>query len=779
MKTLDKCRWERWVLVGAMCAGGFAAPVKAGSTFTIGDQDFKLEGQPFIIRGGEMHYPRIPREYWSHRLQMARALGLNTVSTYVFWNVHEPPAGQFDFTGNADVAEFCRLAQRAGLKVIVRPGPYVCGEWDFGGLPWWLLKDSDVRVRTRQPHFLVACRRYLHEVGRQLAPLQVTKGGPIIMVQVENEYDGYGRDRQYPAALRSYLTEAGVDVPFFSSEMTWSLKRATGQDLFRAIGFSSKPEAEFNSLRAVQPSGPLMCSEFYTGWYDSWGRRSSRGDLQAEALGALTWLLEHKASFNLYMVHGGTTFGFRSGANCPPYLPQPTSYDYGAPISEAGWDTPKFHTLRALFTKHLTASEQLPDIPPRNPVMEIPPIELSEMAPLFAHLPKAKSAIRPQCMELFDQPHGCILYRTKLPVGGGERLVITELHDYGLVFVAGKKIATLDRGRKQNSTTLPARDAEVTLDLLVEALGRVNYGEYLHDRKGITEKVELMRGSDVRELTGWEVFNVPLYDGDLARLKFQKGKTDQPAFYRGRFNLREVGDTFLDLRTWGKGVAWVNGHNLGRFWDIGPQQTLYCPGPWLRKGANELIILELNGAQNHAVAGLSEPILDEVNPGATGKVHRKASQALNLTESQPIQSGVFPPGAALQTVTIAAAKGRYLCLEVLSSHSGDQYATCAELDFVGSNGKELARDQWKVVYADSEEVEAEDGSADNVLDSNPGTFWHTQWQAAKPEHPHHLVIDLGREETLTGLRYLPRQDSPNGRIQGFRLFLSATPFPGL
>jgi beta-galactosidase len=298
----------------------------------------------------------------------------------------------------------------------------------------------------------------------------------------------------------------------------------------RTVGFSRDAAKHFKDLRSIQPSGPLMCSEFYTGWYDSWGRRSSRGDLRPEAREALKWMLEHKASFNLYMAHGGTTFGFRSGANCAPYLPQPTSYDYSAPISEAGWETPKFHTMRELFAKHVAPSERLLEIPPRNPVIQIAPVKLAETASLFARLPRAKKEARPKCMEYFDQPHGCILYRTKLPASRGERLLISELHDYCLAFVDGKKIATLDRGRKQNSVVLPVREAEATLDLLVEALGRVNFGDYLHDRKGITEKVELVQGSDVRELTGWEVFNLALYDEDLATLKFQKGRTDLPAF---------------------------------------------------------------------------------------------------------------------------------------------------------------------------------------------------------------------------------------------------------
>ena len=762
-----------------LLAGPSAITARSDAIFAIGEEDFLMNGKPFAIRSGEMHYPRIPREYWTHRLRMAHAMGLNTVSTYVFWNVHEPQPGKFDFSGNADIAEFCRLAQREGLKVLLRPGPYICGEWDFGGLPWWLLKDPKVRVRTRNPVFLDACRRYFKALGEQLARLQITKGGPIIMVQVENEYDGFGHDGQYIVALRDALVEAGFEVPFFSSEMTWSVRKNADDGLFRTVGLGRNPVADFQSLRAVQPSGPLMAGECYTGWFDRWGRGSVRSGNSSNLVNTLRWMLNHGTSFNLYMAHGGTSFGFFAGANDGPYLPQPTSYDYDAPISEAGWDTPKFYAVRELLAKSLAPGETLPEVPKRNPVIQIPPIEALEVAPITVNLPEAKRATHPQPMELYDQPAGCVLYRTKLPKGGGERLLIREVHDYAIVLLNGKTIATLDRGRKQDSVVLPPRKEETTLDLLVEAMGRVNFGDRMFDCKGITEKVELVKGSSPQELIDWEVFNLPLNKEELSTLKFQKGQAEGPAFYRARFALREVGDTFLDMREWGKGVVWVNGHNLGRFWAIGPQQTLYCPGPWLKKGANELVVLELNGAKKHSVAGLTEPILNEMNPRATGRVHRTPDQALNLTNLQPIHSGSFAPGGAWQTLKFTPTKGRYFCLEALNSYHDDEYATCAELDLLDADARALPRHGWKIIYADSEEVLAEDGGGDNVLDSRSDTYWHTQWEISKPKHPHQLVIDLGREETIGGLRYLPRQDKPNGQIRDFRLFLSTKPLPGL
>jgi beta-galactosidase len=764
------------VLVGVLLATGAAL----AGTFAIGEKDFLLDGQPFVIRSGEMHYPRVPRGYWGHRLKMIRALGLNTVSTYLFWSEHERRPGQFDFTGNLDVAEFCRVAQQEGLKVIVRPGPYVCAEWDMGGLPAWLLKDREVRLRTRDPRFLEPTRRYFKAVGEQLAPLQVTKGGPILMAQVENEYGDYGGDKAYLGVVRDGLQEVGFEVPFFVHEMGWSAPKTVRDDIFHSVGFSGEADKRFQALRLVQPKGPLLCMEFYWGWFDSWARRRRGPGDYSHVVKSLAWMLENGASFNIYLVHGGTTFGFQGGANGPPYVPQLTSYDWDAPISEAGWETPKYGDIRQLMAKHLPPGERLPEVPARNPVIRIPAIELSEAASVWDHLPKPKKETRPRNMEVYDQAHGCILYRIKLPKGRGERLTIRQPHDYCMVFIDGKLVGTVDRSRKQDALALPAREQDATLDLLVEEMGRIDFGNSLADRKGITERVDLMTGAGAYELTGWEVFNLPLADGDLKALKFEKGKSRVPAFFRAEFNLKETGDTFLDLRSWGKGVVWVNGRNLGRFWSVGPQQTLYCPGPWLKNGRNELIVLELTGARERRVAGLAEPILDRINPRALGELHRQPGQTLDLSGVEPVQTGGFPPGDGWQTVKVDSARGRYLCLEALSAQKGDEFTACAELSLLGPGGQELPREGWKIVYADSEETEGEDGRADNVLDGDAKTFWHTQWDAAKAKPPHHVVIDLGREETITGLRYLPRQDGlPNGRIREFRVYVSAKPFPGL
>jgi beta-galactosidase len=511
------------------------------------------------------------------------------------------------------VAAFCRLAQAEGLKVILRPGPYSCAEWDFGGLPYWLMQYPEIKVRTQDPRYLEACKRYLAEVGKQLAPLQITRGGPIIMVQVENEYGAFGKDKQYIGILRDDLQAAGFDVPFFTCDSPSDLQNAARDEIFCAVNFGGKPESNIKSMLAFRPHAPLFVSEFYPGWFDSWGKPHHTGET-AVLVKDLAWMLDHNVSFSLYMAHGGTSFGFSAGANSPPFSPQATSYDYDAPISEAGWETSKFYALRELFLRHLAPGETLPKVPARNPVISIPPITLAKGASLFSNLPSPKTDSSPRPMEAYGQSRGAILYRTGLPAGSAAELRILQPHDYALVFLDGKKVATLDRRLDQNTVQLPARARSVTLDLLLDTFGHINYGPDICDLKGITQKVELKTATGTNALTGWQVFNLPFDKAQLASLKFKTGPAAVPAWHRGSFSLPKVGDTFLNLGAWGKGMVWVNGHNLGRFWNIGPQQTLYCPAPWLKTGRNEIVVFELNGAQQNSIVGMPEPILNQVQP---------------------------------------------------------------------------------------------------------------------------------------------------------------------
>lgn len=749
--------------------------------FSIGDSSFLLNGKPYIIRCGEMHFARVPKEYWRHRLQMAKAMGLNTVCAYLFWNYHETSPGQFNWTGNADVAEFCSIAKQEGLFVILRPGPYACAEWEFGGFPWWLLKKKDIKLRTQDPYYLERSRIYLKEVGRVLAPLQISNGGPIIMTQVENEYGSYGNDKEYIGKIRDYLMEAGFTVPLFTCDGPSQLKEDVREDIFSVVNFGGNPAASFRDLREIRKQGPLMCGEYYPGWFDSWGTKHHTGSTE-NVVKEIRYMLDNKASFSIYMAHGGTSFGLWSGANCPPFLPQTSSYDYDAPISEAGWDTEKFYALRKLFTGYLQEGETLPDVPARNAIIKIPAFTTTEVAPVLANLPPFISDKQIRNMEEYDQGYGSILYRTGLPGEAPCILHIQEVHDYAQIFINGKKIATLDRRRNENSCKLPATQKGDVLDILVTAMGRVNYGGHIHDRKGITGKVFITGSNDKnKDLQNWKVYPIKLSnDGIPSYVKFSPGKSSMPAFHRGKFVLNKTGDTFLDVSTWGKGLVWINGHCLGRFWNIGPTQTMYVPGPWLKKGANEVVVLDYAGPNKNVLAGLELPLLDKVTEKAKIKEHRKEGQVLSLSGNEPLIHGSFEPGIEWQTIKFPAKQGRYFCLEALNAQrEDDPYTTIAELHLLDENGKELPRSKWKVLYADSEELAGEDGKADNVFDLQSTSIWHTQWQDDAPKHPHQIIIDLGSVQKISALKYLPRQDAPNGQIRDFRLYLSNTNFKGL
>ena len=379
--------WGLFLAVGLWIALSTAEAEPLRHSFTIGTNDFRLDGRRFQIRCGEVHAPRVPKEYWRHRLQMARAMGLHTVCAYLFWNLHEPKPGTYTWSGQADAAEFCRLAQEEGLWVILRPGPYSCAEWEMGGIPWWLLKEPDIKLRSRDPRFLEPARRYLKEVGRVLAPLQCSRGGPIIMAQVENEYGFFGKDSEYMDEIRKALLDAGFDVPLFACNPPDVMPNGLITNLFQAANFGTDPAGNFAKLRKFQPTGPLICSEFYPGWFDTWGQRHHFGNT-ARYLQDLKYMLEAGVSFSIYMAHGGTAFGLWSGCD-RPFKPDTSSYDYDAPISEAGWATPKFFQTRELFAKYLLPGEQIPEPPAQYPMVTFAPIELKESAPLFDHLPQA------------------------------------------------------------------------------------------------------------------------------------------------------------------------------------------------------------------------------------------------------------------------------------------------------------------------------------------------------------------------------------------------------
>jgi beta-galactosidase len=751
----------------ALAADGLNAE-KAAHTFVIGANDFLLDGQRIQIRCGEIHAARVPKEYWRQRLQMAKAMGLNTVCAYLFWNLHEPKPGEFVWSGQADDAEFCRIAQEEGLWVILRPGPYSCAEWEMGGTPWWLLKNDGIKLRTRDPRYLDEAKSYLKEVGRVLGPLQITHGGPIIMAQVENEYGFFGEDAGYVDDLRKALLGAGFDVPLFECNPPHVMTNGMVTNLFQAANFGSDPATNFQKLRELQPVGPLICSEFYPGWFDTWGQPHHYGKT-GRYLADLEYMLSHDASFSIYMAHGGTTFGLWSGCD-RPFKPDTSSYDYDAPISEAGWATPKFFQTRELFTKYLLPGEKLPDPPAPAPIIAFAPVELKEAAPLFDSLPVAIKDQTPRNMEAYDQGYGCILYRTKISAGGATMLEAAAIHDFGFVFLDGRRVGVLDRRNARASLLLPERKQDSQLDILVEPMGRINFGPEMADRKGIIAPVKL--GGEI--LKGWEVFNLPLDEAMLAGLKFTgAGRgTNAPAFWRGTFQLDKAGDTFLDLRGWGKGDLWVNGHCLGRFWNIGPTQTAYAPGCWLRAGVNEIVILDYVGPSSVEIAGLEKPILDDLHPEKDFSRSRRPAVKLNLAAARQVLNGSFAPGPDAQEIKFATpASGRFFCLESLSAQDGKPFAAVAELDLLDAGGKPISHDGWTIAYVDSEERSSEDGSAENAINGQTADFWHTEWSAAQPDHPHKLVLDLGQSQTISGFRYVPRQDKGAGRIKDYRIYV--------
>jgi len=744
------------------------ANAKPLHTFAIGTNDFLLDGARFQIRCGEIHAARVPCEYWRNRLQMAKAMGLNTVCAYLFWNQIEPEPGKFDWSDQADIAEFCKIAQEEKLWVILRPGPYACAEWDEGGLPWWLLKYDDIKMRSRDPRFLDAAKNYLHEVGKKLAPLQITRGGPILMVQVENEYGFFAKDSDYLGELRQTLIDAGFNVPLFCCDPPSHLRDGWQPDLFPVVNFGSDPTGAFKALREILPQGPLMCGEFYPGWFDTWGAPHHLGN-ESRYLGDLEYMLSHDESFSIYMAHGGTTFGLWSGAD-RPFKPDTSSYDYDAPISEAGWPTEKFFKTRALFAKYLLPGEQLPEPPATNATISIASVYASSCAPLFENLPKPISDVTPQTMEKYNQGHGCILCRTTIPAGDAATLEAASVHDFGFVFLDGERVGVMDRRSGNFKVQLPERKNSATLDILVEAMGHVNFGAEVFDQKGIHAPVKL----GGHKLTGWKIFNLPLDNKMLSHLKFSvsKANANGPAFYRATVNIEKPGDTFLDMRPWGKGVAWVNGHCLGRFWNIGPTATMYVPAPWLKHGKNEIVILDLLEPEKPIVAALAHPILDELHPEKD--FAQTARPKMKLKLDAPAIEAQFAPGTQMQEVKFGSlAHGHYFCLETLSAFDGKPFAAVAELDLLDADGKPLSHEGWRVAYVDSEETKKEDGSAENAIDGQTANYWHTEWSAAQPDHPHRLVLDLGKAQTISGFRYVPRQGAVNlpGRIKNYRVYV--------
>ena len=594
----------------AVSAGLLAAqsvPAPAAHSLRANGDHFELDGKPFQIISGAIHYARVPRAYWRDRLRKARAMGLNTVETYVFWNLHEPAPGQFDFSGQNDVAEFIREAQQEGLFVILRPGPYACAEWDFGGYPAWLLKEPGMVVRTSNPAFMADTSRWLHRLGRELAPLQSGNGGPIVAVQVENEYGSFGSDHEYMEQIHHLLLDSGFDrAMLYTADGADEMRKGSLPELPAVINFGSgSAKQEFAKLAAIRPNGPKMCGEYWDGWFDHWGEKHHRTDPAAEAA-ELKWILEQGYSVNLYMFHGGTSFGWMNGANIDngKYGADVTSYDYDVPVTESGALGPKYSLFRDVIRQATGAT--LPEPPAPLPVGAYPPATLTQAASLWTNLPKPIASDRILSMEDVGQSYGYILYRTTIAAAQSGELRLDELHSYAQIYLDGVLAGTLDRRLDQSQLPIHLTHANTRLDILVENTGRVNFGhQFPEERAGITHRVTL---GDT-ELTGWQIYPLPMQE--LSSIKFASGPCTGACFYRAVFPVDKAADTFIDARLFGKGEMFINGRPLGRFWSIGPQGTLYLPAPWLKHGANEIVVFDLDGQAGRTVPFLANSILDD------------------------------------------------------------------------------------------------------------------------------------------------------------------------
>jgi beta-galactosidase len=568
---------------------------------------FELDGKPFQIISGAIHSSRVPRAYWRDRLRKARAMGLNTVETYVFWNMYETSPGQFDFSGQNDIAEFVREAQQEGLFVILRPGPYVCAEWDFGGYPAWLLRDPGMEVRTSNPAFLAAASRWLHRLGQELAPLQSGNGGPIIAVQVENEYGSFGSDHNYMEQIHHLLLDSGFNrAMLYTADGADQLLNGSVPELPAVINFGSgEAKAEFAKLDKLRPGGPRMCGEYWDGWFDHWGGKHHTTDPDVEAK-ELQWMLAQGYSVNLYMFHGGTSFGWMNGANIDAgkYGPDVTSYDYDVPVSENGELRKKYFLLREVISKATGITPPQPPAP--MPAKALAPIEFKASTSIWDNLPQPVVSGQILSMEDVGQSYGYILYRTNIAHAKDGELRINELHSYAQIYLDGILAGTLDRRLDQSSLSLRIQHDNTRLDILVENSGRVNFGhELAHERAGITREVTLAN----QPLVDWQIYPLPMQN--VNALPYKASSCLGACFYRATFKVDQPADTFIDGRSLGKGEVFVNGRALGRFWNIGPQQTLYLPGPWLKAGENEIVIFDLNGKPDPTVPMIANAILDD------------------------------------------------------------------------------------------------------------------------------------------------------------------------
>ena len=562
-----------------------------------GGREFMLDGRPFQIRSGEIHPQRVPREHWQHRIRAAKAMGLNTIAFYVFWNALEQEDGSWDFTGRNDIAAFIDLCQQEGMWVLFRPGPYVCGEWDLGGLPTYLIKDDVTPLRyTGNKQFMKAQTRYLEKMAEIAVPRLSKKGGPILMVQLENEYGSYKSEHDelaYIEWLRKFWTKKGAG-PFYLSEGSAPHHlRFVPQGV--AVGLDPADNAwQMQNALRIAPGVPVFSSETYPGWLRHWGE--GNWTPTRNTLNSVRWYMKDGVSFNIFVLHGGTNFGLTAGANTNPdgskFEPDLTSYDYGSPIGENGNLTKEYFEYRDIIKSALPAGADVPE-PVQPESMEIPEFR-PELVCNFHDLRGKrlkKHFNTPPTLESLGQNQGIGIYTTRIPSGPAATLQC-QAHDFAQVYMGEAFIGTLDRRQNQTKIELPARQKETTLKIVVDTFGHVNFSKFMEkDRKGIIGSVRL----GDKELKDWRVERIDLNKPLPAPVR-KTGHTrsrEKGALYHAELELQTPMDTFFDMRGWQKGYVWVNGHLLGRYWNIGPQERLYCPGEFLKQGANTIEILDL------------------------------------------------------------------------------------------------------------------------------------------------------------------------------------------
>ncbi|MEG1741128.1 MAG: beta-galactosidase [Akkermansia sp.] len=579
------------------------------------NQNFMLNGKPFQIRGAEIHPQRIPREYWRHRIQTARAMGLNTIAFYTFWNDFEQPNGTFDFkTGNRNIREFLKLCQEEGMWVLFRPGPYICGEWDLGGIPHYLLKDPKAKLRTTEDAtFMKAQTRYLEAIAKEAEPFLAKNGGPILMTQLENEYGSYQRkDKKYMEWLHNFWSKKDFG-PFYTSD-------GAGENYLNgvvlpgvAVGLDpGTNDSHWAVANKCNPNVPVFSSETYPGWLRHWGE--GNWEPTPGIVDNVRWFMNTGKSFSLFVFHGGTNFGFTAGANNGgkgSYQPDVTSYDYGSPIDEQGRANEYYTQMRNIILDKLPKDAKIPTPPKDIDVMEIPEFTPTYHSGLWEKFTKAfpTKFETPPYFEMWNQNQGLAIYSTTIPAGNAEKLIPENIHDYAQVYLDGKLLGVIDRIKGDKDIDIPQRNKQATLEILVEGMGHINFHISMEsDRKGLFGAVKL----GDKEIKDWKVRALPLASltpKDIFKMPKSKtapSKNREGAHFRAILNIDTPKDTFLDLSKYTKGYVWVNGRNIGRYWNIGPQLRLYVPAPFLRTGKNIIDILDLHETQPQPIRGMIE-----------------------------------------------------------------------------------------------------------------------------------------------------------------------------